>query len=77
MFFPRTRFLYFRIKLDIIGSDTWKAIDGERNVQQIADHIRKQSGLDPSLLTELEDGLKSSFPCSMSGVILPSASFWT
>ncbi len=54
LFFPRTRFLYYRINLDVIGSEIWKALDGERNVQQVADHIRKQSELDEALLTELE-----------------------
>ncbi len=54
---PRTRYLYFRIKLDVIGSETWKAMDGERNVQEIADHIRKHSGLEETVLSDLEDRL--------------------
>jgi len=55
--FPRTRYLYFKIRLDVIGSLAWNVMDGDRNVQQIADHIRKNSELAESQLSELEDRL--------------------
>ncbi len=59
LLFPRTRFLFYRIRLDGIGTASWKAMDGERNVQQIADHLRKNSGLDKESLTNLEERLNT------------------
>ncbi len=57
--FPKTRYLYYKIKLDVIGSETWKVIDGEKSVQQIANHVRRHSGLDEELLAELEERLNT------------------
>ena len=34
----------FSIKLDQYGSHVWNAIDGERDIQQIAEHLKKTYG---------------------------------
>jgi len=36
---PRLKSTHFKIKLDEIGSETWKQIDGLKTVQQIADSL--------------------------------------
>ncbi|MCK4923213.1 MAG: PqqD family peptide modification chaperone [Bacteroidales bacterium] len=42
LFSPRLEKLFFRIKLDDLGSATWEAIDGKRNVREIGEFIKKQ-----------------------------------
>lgn len=39
LFSPRLEKLFFRIKLDDLGSATWNAIDDKRNVKEIGDFI--------------------------------------
>jgi hypothetical protein len=41
---PRMKYKYFRVHLDDIGTATWRAIDGERNVGQIADLLYEEFG---------------------------------
>lgn len=49
---PSSAKLFFRIKLDDMGTITWDGIDGIRNVQEICNYIKKNkpdgdiSGLD-------------------------------
>jgi Coenzyme PQQ synthesis protein D (PqqD) len=33
----------FHIRLDELGSDVWKAVDGKRNVKAIADYLQENS----------------------------------
>lgn len=33
---------HHKIKLDELGSETWKAIDGEKTVKEISEHIQGQ-----------------------------------
>jgi len=54
---PRTQKLFFRIKLDELGSLTWEMIDGKRSVQEIAGTIRKDERFKETDLDELEDRL--------------------
>ena len=41
---PKLQNPEFSIKLDEYGSHVWQAIDGKRNVQQIAEHLKAQFG---------------------------------
>lgn len=54
---PFTARMFFRIKLDDLGTNTWQGIDGERNVQQICDYIRTINMEDEQNLTDLDDRL--------------------
>ena len=36
---PRIKFKYFRVKLDEFGSKTWEAIDGNKNIAEVADAL--------------------------------------
>ncbi len=56
-FSPRLEKLFFRIKLDDLGSDTWEAIDGERNVRDICQHIREKSGYGSPDIEDLDERL--------------------
>lgn len=56
-FSPRLEKLFFRIKLDELGSDAWEAIDGERNVADISKFIRESSTYGSDNLEELDDRL--------------------
>ncbi len=55
--FPRTRNLFYRIRLDHLGTSSWELMDGERNVQQIADQIRKLDNIDTGQLEDMEERL--------------------
>lgn len=37
---------YCKIKLDAYGSQVWQACDGERNVQEMVDHLAENPGPD-------------------------------
>ena len=41
---PQIKHPYYRVRLDEIGSSTWKAIDGERTVGDIADLLYERFG---------------------------------
>ncbi|MBN1271754.1 MAG: PqqD family protein [Candidatus Aminicenantes bacterium] len=41
---PRLKNPYFRIKLDDIGSSTWKACDGKRDVRQVGKILKEEFG---------------------------------
>ncbi|MCU7494560.1 MAG: PqqD family protein [Ignavibacteria bacterium] len=41
---PRLKSTHFKIKLDEIGSETWKQIDGSKNVHQIAETLTEIFG---------------------------------
>ena len=56
-FSPRLEKLFFRIKLDDLGSDAWEAVDGVRNVGEISEYIREKSTYGSPNLEELDDRL--------------------
>ena len=56
-FSPRLQKLFFRIKLDDLGSDAWEAIDGVRNVDEISEFIKEKSTYGSPNLEELDDRL--------------------
>jgi len=57
LFSPRLEKLFFRIKLDDLGSATWNAIDDKRSVKEIGDFIRA-GHYEPAIdLDELDDRL--------------------
>jgi hypothetical protein len=39
--FPRTTQLFYRIKLDVLGSVTWESISGDRTVAEISICVQK------------------------------------
>jgi hypothetical protein len=41
---PRIKRKHFKVKLDDLGTATWRAIDGRRNVGQIADLLFEEFG---------------------------------
>ena len=41
---PRIKDKHFKVKLDDLGTATWRAIDGRRNVGQIADLLYEEFG---------------------------------
>lgn len=41
---PRIKRKFFRVRLDEVGTATWQAIDGNRNVGEIADLLYEQFG---------------------------------
>jgi hypothetical protein len=56
-FFPRTQKLFYRIKLDELGSASWEAIDGSRNVKEIAQVINESGKFEKEKITDMEDRL--------------------
>lgn len=42
--FPRTRQLFYRIKLDELGSLTWKNISGDKTVAEITTVVQQELG---------------------------------
>ena len=42
LFFPRTKKLFYRIKLDNTGSLVWKKIDGKRKIQEITEIVMQE-----------------------------------
>jgi hypothetical protein len=42
--FPRTAQLFYRIKLDELGSLTWENISGDKNVAEITSAVQQQLG---------------------------------
>jgi hypothetical protein len=53
--FPKTRRMYYRIKLDFIGTESWEFIDGERNVQKITDELRSLEHIENEHLEDMEE----------------------
>ena len=53
--FPRTRSLFYRIKLDILGTYSWEYIDGERSVQKITDELRNLEHIENDQLDDMEE----------------------
>lgn len=43
-FQPHIKHQYYKVRLDEIGSTTWRAIDGVRTVGEIADMLRQSFG---------------------------------
>lgn len=57
LFSPRLEKLFFRIKLDYLGSAVWSAIDDKRNVKEIVDFIRA-GNYEPAIdLSDLDNRL--------------------
>jgi hypothetical protein len=56
-FYPPTKQMFYRVKLDQIGSLTWNCIDGDKSVQMIADHIRNKHSMENESLDDLEERL--------------------
>jgi hypothetical protein len=54
---PSTARLFFRIKLDDLGSTTWEAIDGKRNIQELGNFIREGSHEGEPDLPDLDERL--------------------
>lgn len=55
---PRLKSKYFKIKLDEIGSETWKKIDGSKSVGQIAEIL---SGIFGDKIQPVHDRLTRFF----------------
>lgn len=55
---PRLKSTHFKIKLDEIGSETWKQIDGKKNVEQIAEVL---SGIFGDKIQPVHDRLTRFF----------------
>mgnify|MGYP006309567715 CR=1 FL=1 len=52
--FPRSQQMFYRIKLDKLGSVTWLKMNGDRNVQEIASIIRQSDFMNKEELLDLE-----------------------
>lgn len=57
IFSSRLKELHFRIRLDQLGSATWEAMDGNRSVRDISDHLKEHPVLKQHDLSELDDRL--------------------
>lgn len=53
--FPMTQKLFYRIKLDELGSAVWQTIDGKKNVRTIAREISENSQIPADKLADMED----------------------
>jgi hypothetical protein len=52
--FPRTQLLFYRIKLDDLGSSVWKNIRGEKNISGISHVVMDELGEKAQPVEELE-----------------------
>jgi len=53
--FPRTQLLFYRIKLDDLGSLTWENITGDKTVAEITTLVQQQLGEKSGSVDEAED----------------------
>ena len=53
--FPRTQMLFYRIKLDDLGSKVWKNIDGEKNINGISRVVVNEMGEKAQPAEEFEE----------------------
>lgn len=53
--FPNTQMLFYRIKLDDLGSKVWKNISGEKNISGISDVVLEELVEKAQPVEELED----------------------
>lgn len=54
---PRLKKLFFRIRLDELGSLTWKAMDGSLSVREISILMRDMPELSDSPIEDIDDRL--------------------
>lgn len=57
LFSPRLARLFYRIKLDELGSESWLAIDGLRNVGEICDYLKQNNSKEDEKIDEIEERL--------------------
>jgi len=53
--FPRTERLFYRIKLDELGTVVWKNISGEKNISDISQLVIKELGEEAKTHNGLEE----------------------
>ncbi|MCF8380461.1 MAG: PqqD family protein [Bacteroidales bacterium] len=58
LFSPRLEKLFFRIKLDELGTAAWNAIDDKRNIKEICDIIREEHKETAFDLNDLDNRLE-------------------
>ena len=57
IFSERLKKLFFRIKLDSLGSATWKLIDGKRSVRDLSHEMQKHEDMKEVELKEIDERL--------------------